>query len=194
MEHLYYIAVGGTAALTITFMVLLARGRYLYWASRQVIRDVSRLYSAMQRVINNTHADRFIIVGLHNGGKVMRIHSKRYITIFEEFHSPNIVSIKGDYSRFQVGSQYVALINDLIERGVITGATQELEPGFLRDAYEKDGIRAFHLFYIGWMNGTHFFGSISTVSEASMESPQQYQEIRVCAEKVKQIMKGRRLF
>jgi len=194
MDHIYHIAAGGAAALIATFMVLLARERYLHWSSRQVIRDISRLYMSMQRVINNTHADRFLIIGLHNGGKMMKIQSKRYITIFEEFHSPNVPSIKGDYSRYQVGAEYVSMINDLIERGHITGKFGDMKPSFLRDAYEKDGIQAHHLFYIGWMNGTHFFGSISTVSDSSLESPQQYQEIRVCTEKVKQILRGRPLF
>lgn len=194
MEQLIYIAAGGAAALSVTFMILLLRERYLFWASRKVIRDVSRMYAAMQRVINNTHADRFLIIGLHNGGKVMKITSERKITIFEEFHSPNLPSVKNDYRNYRVGAQYVLLINNLIEKGVITGDTSDMEPGFLQDVYHKDNIKSHHLFYIAWISGTHFFGSITTVSESSLNSPQQYQEIRVCAEKIKQIMNARRLF
>ena len=196
MEHemLLYYAVHAGAALMITTKVIIIRERFLFYRSKRVIRDISRMYSAMQRVINNTHADRFLILGLHNGGKVMRIHSKKYITIFEEFHSPNVPSIKGDYSKYQVGAQYILMVNNLIEKHSVSGRVEEMEYSFLRDAYEKDGIKAYYLFYVGWLNGTHFFGSVSTTSDAGLMSPQQFQEIRVCTEKVKQIMRGRPLF
>ena len=193
MEPILYFAAGGAASLTVTFMIYVIKGRYYYWASQEVILDVSRLYAAMQRVINNTGADRFLIIELHNGGWPWD-NGKRYMTIREEFHSPNVPSIRQDYIKFEVGPQYRIMVNNLEARGVMSGKTEDLEYGFLRDAYEKDGIKSYHLFYIRGKGRRHFFGSISTVSENSLLTPQQYQEIRVCVQKVVQIMNNRKIY
>lgn len=194
MEQFIYIVAGGAAALTVTFMVILLRERYLFWASRQVIRDVSRMYMAMMRVVNNTAADRFLIIALHNGGKVLKADKPKKITIVEEFHSPNLPSIKQDYTNYEVGPQYILMINTLLETKVVSGKTEDMEYGFLRSAYEKDGVKAHFLFYINFRGGTHYFGSVSTATASDLSTPQQYQEIMIAVSKIREIMNGRKMF
>lgn len=163
-------------------------------AAKNVVKDISLLYRVMQRVINNTDADRFLILGLHNGGRKLDVHSKRYITIFEEVNNPNVPSIKGDYKKVMVDGPYIHLINQLISQGVVFGWTKDLPGGLLKEAYQKDGINYYHIFYIGYRQNTYFFGSASTTSQVSMEDSSQWMEIKLATNKIKQLINKRRFF
>lgn len=162
--------------------------------AKQVVRDISKVYEAMQRVIHNTHADRFLILGLHNGGSKLQMYSRRYITVFEEVHSVEVPAIRGDYKKVPTDGPYVHMMRQLIDEKVISGRVADLQPGLLRDAYMKDNIKYYYIFYITWRNNVHFFGSISTANEVNLESPAQWAEIKICKNKIIQLMTKRRFF
>lgn len=189
MVYSYAAEVAG-AALTIIAMLAIHR-KMREAVSRGAMRDVSDIYEAMIRVINKAGADRFLILGLHNGGQAIQPHSRRYITIFEEASSAEVKTIRGDYEKYPVDGSYIQLFRKLMDEKSISGPASSLAPGMLRDAYEADGIRFYQLYYIGWRGRVHFFCSISS-RDSPMEAPQAYSEIKIAVERIRRLMMRRR--
>lgn len=178
-----YLFLGGL----IVILMLSLHAKMRQRASRQALRDISNIYEAMLRVLDNTGADRFLILGLHDGGNEIKVHSKRYITIFEEVSTQDTANIKGDYDRYRADLPYIAMFRKLLEDGFVTGNTSEMNLGMLRDAYQAEGIKHYHLFYIGWKNKIHFFGSVSS-KNSPMIDPQSLSEIKIAREKIIRLM------
>lgn len=189
MVYSYAAEVAG-AALTIIAMLAIHR-KMREAVSRGAMRDVSDIYEAMIRVINKAGADRFLILGLHNGGQAIQPHSRRYITIFEEASSAEVKTIRGDYEKFPVDGSYIQIFRRLMDEKHISGPASSMAPGMLRDAYEADSIRFYHLFYIGWRGRVHFFCSISS-KDSPMEGPAEWSEINIAVQKIRRLMLKRR--
>lgn len=189
MVYSYAAEVAG-AALTIIAMLAIHR-KMREAVSRGAMRDVSDIYEAMIRVINKAGADRFLILGLHNGGQAVQPHSRRYITIFEEASSAEVKTIRGDYEKYPVDGSYIQIFRRLMDEKHISGPASSLAPGMLRDAYEADSIRFYHLFYIGWRGRVHFFCSISS-KDSPMEGPAEWSEINIAVQKIRRLMLKRR--
>lgn len=189
MVYSYAAEVAG-AALTIIAMLAIHR-KMREAVSRGAMRDVSDIYEAMIRVINKAGADRFLILGLHNGGQAIQPHSRRYITIFEEASSAEVKTIRGDYEKYPVDGSYIQIFRRLMDEKHISGPASSLAPGMLRDAYEADSIRFYHLFYIGWRGRVHFFCSISS-KDSPMEGPAEWSEINIAVQKIRRLMLKRR--
>ena len=189
MVYSYAAEVAG-AALTIIAMLAIHR-KMREAVSRGAMRDVSDIYEAMIRVINKAGADRFLILGLHHGGQAIQPHSRRYITIFEEASSAEVKTIRGDYEKYPVDGSYIQIFRRLMDEKHISGPASSLAPGMLRDAYEADSIRFYHLFYIGWRGRVHFFCSISS-KDSPMEGPAEWSEINIAVQKIRRLMLKRR--
>lgn len=179
------------AALTIAIMLNIHR-KVRELVSRNAMRDLSDIYSAMIRVVNNTAADRFLILGIHNGGRDVTPHSRRYVTIFEEANSPEVKAIRADYDRYQVDGTYIHIFRKLMDEKHISGPVSGLMPGMLRDAYEAEGLKFYHLFYICYRARVHFFCSISSTT-GPMEGPREWSEISVTVQKIRKLMTKRRI-
>ena len=190
MVYSYAAEVAGAA---LTIIAMLAIHRIMREAvSRGAMRDVSDIYEAMIRVINKAGADRFLILGLHNGGQAIQPHSRRYITIFEEASSAEVKTIRGDYEKYPVDGSYIQLFRKLMDEKSISGPVSSLAPGMLRDAYEADGLKFYHLFYICYRARVHFFCSISSTA-SPMEGPMEWSEISIAVQKIRSLMMKRRL-
>lgn len=184
------VLVAGAAATIIAMASIHRKIREI--VSRNAMRDLSDIYSAMIRVVNKTAADRFLILGIHNGGRDVTPHSRRYITIFEEANNGEVKAIRGDYDKFQVDGSYIQIFRRLMEEKHISGPVSSLAPGMLRDAYEADGLKFYHLFYICYRARVHFFCSISSTA-SPMEGPMEWSEISIAVQKIRSLMMKRRL-
>lgn len=191
MEIAFTAAEVAGAAIALAIMIMSIHRKIREIVSRGAMRDVSDIYEAMIRVVNRTGADRFLILGLHNGGQAIQPHSRRYITIFEEASSRAVKAIRDDYEKFPVDGSYIQIFRRLMDEKHISGPASSLAPGMLRDAYEADSIRFYHLFYIGWRGRVHFFCSISS-KDSPMEGPAEWSEINIAVQKIRRLMLKRR--
>lgn len=173
-----------------------------YWAAREhieekisinAIRDMAQIYSYMLRVVNNTQADRMLILMLSNGGRILRPHDAKYVTVIDEVGNGKVRPVINDFNRFRVDGEYIRIVNRLIEEREISMAVRQLNPGFLRDAYEADGITHFMLFYIGYKSKRHYFGSISTTSGRAFMEVEETQEISIAINQIRRMFSRRRI-
>jgi len=181
----YIIAVTAIVVVIAAGAALLKKWNLLI--AKKVIADMAKIYNAMSRVIHQTEADRFLIIGLHNGGKKINVHSKLYITIFFEENSAAVPSVKLDYNTVRVDGSYIKTVKKVLDENSISGWVKDMQPSMLKDIYDKDGIKRYHLFYIGVRQNTHYFGSVTSTSETSLESPGQFVEINVAKNKIRKI-------
>lgn len=192
MEIAFTAAEVAGAAIALAIMIMSIHRKIREVVSRSAMRDVSDIYEAMIRIVNKAGADRVLILGLHNGGRDILPHSRRYITIFEEANSAGVAAVRGDYEKYPVDGSYIQLFRKLLDEKHISGPASALAPGMLRDAYEADGLKFYHLFYIGWRSRVHFFCSISS-RESPMESPAAWSEINIGVQKIRRLMMKKRL-
>lgn len=195
MEYFYThfaILAGGVIASIAGYIGLsAARERIEENISIRNVREIAQLYSTMQTVINDTPADRFLILMLSNGGRLINITDKKYVTILDEVHNTNAAAIINDYDRFRVDAAYLRMFSMLMQEGQLSTATREIEPSVLRDAYEAAGITHTQLFYIGYKKRRHYFGSISTTSGQPLIDPPTYNRIQIAINNIRRMFRKR---
>lgn len=198
MSHEYTIWFWWSVAATLAVIFLAAilstymRKRAERYA-RDTVRNLSYLHSVLQRVLLKTTANRGIIWILHNGGERISLHTKRYVTVLEEVNDNTISEVKSDYDRFLIDPEFIHAISRLIDGGSTLLDINDLPPSILKHLLSKDGIKQSYLYYIGWYNNCHYFGSFSTKKEGGFYEESQYVELLIAAQKVQKLYGGRSL-
>ena len=193
MQHLAILFSGVAAAGGGILLFLAAREHVNEQATIRVIREVAQLYSCMQRAVNNTPANRALILMLSNGGRLLSLHDRKYITVLDEVRDGSVQAVMQDYEKFPADAGYLRMINRLIDEKEVTGATRELAPGMLRDAYEQLGVTHFVLYYIGFRAGRHYYGSVTTTEGVPLINPATYNELRILFNNVRGIFRRRKI-
>ncbi len=164
-------AIGWLGKIVLT---LLNNRRY-----RKGLRDISDVTDYMQDVINNTHANRFLILALSNGGGYPTAKKNMYVTVLHECNDSKVRSIKTMVQNVIADPSYVRLVARLASEVVIEMETLAMEDGFLKRVYENDKITHSYLFYIKRTKGTTFYGSISTIEGRPFIDNQSFESIHL---------------
>lgn len=154
---------------------------------------MAQLYGHMQRAVNNTPANRALILMLSNGGRLISLHNRKYITILDEVRDSSVQAVMPDYEKFPADGAYLRMFRQLLEDKEIVGATRELMPGMLRDAYEQQGVTHYALYYIGFRKGRHYYGSVTTTEGHPLINPAVYNELRILFNNVRGIFRRRKI-
>lgn len=192
MSHEYFFRAEYLAILALSVSGFIVHAIYnrkrLAKVGRETIRDLSQLYAILHRVINRTSANRCLVWAIHNGGKALSVHSTRFVTILEEANAKEAPhGIKSDYDRFKVDSEFIRLVNQMIDSGSILMDINELRPSILKQLLTKDGVKQAYFYYIGWHKGSHYFGSFSTSTEGGFYAENEYVELLIGSQKVRRI-------
>lgn len=157
---------------------------------KKAIGKISEIYDVFNRVIDDSNADRVLILKGSNGGGRPTIGSNLYVSVLHEMSVKGIEQIKGQYQNILVDDAYIRLMQKLIETREIEIQTKELpENSFVRLTYEKENLKHSYLYEIKANANTYFFGSFST-KETGGFSPSDKLAFRLAIDKIKKIFEN----
>ena len=133
---------------------------------KSAIRKISEIYDGFNRVIDDSKADRVLILKSHNGGGKPTPGTDLYVSIIHEMSTKGVEQIKQQYQRILIDDTYIRIIQQIILERTIEIRIQDLpENSFIRLTYEKDNLKWIYFFEIKGNANSYFFGSFSTKDE-----------------------------
>ena len=150
---------------------LIAFGKELYkaymrnkvYSMEEVQKSQLAIYKEMTRVIENTAAQKVLILYLHNGGSQPAVGKPLYSTALYEVNQSEMEPKIATWSKQRVDKQYTQMLVDMInsDNGSVILKTDEMEKGILRDVYKADGITFSRVSHLGSHNPKSFWRSKS---------------------------------
>lgn len=105
------------------------------------IRDqLHDIYEVLLYMLNNTAADRILILYVTNGGKIINKSKNVYSTAEFEVNTPNLEPVRKYWQGQKVDEHYRIIIEQLIKNRSQTILTKHLEQSDLFTAYDAQGV------------------------------------------------------
>lgn len=148
-----------------------------------------RIYSIMQRMVQTTSVDRFLIFRVHNGGGNINFNTPIYLSILYEQYNAPLNAIMDDYQRILLDRDYLELISELENKKVIRVETKDLNVEVIRVAYEAAKLKYSEMYYITHNASDFYFCSLSTTTESMYQNPNDALQIRNGIDNIRTIFK-----
>ena len=169
----------GIIVAAITAMVLAlkpaaltARKALRWFRSQEYAKDTVSNLTHLQTIndqmwaIENTidSVERVLLFAGHNCGGLPSLEKPYYVTQIGKAIDPDHRIRLGDYTKVEVGRQYIAMLLDVFKKREISFVTRHEPEGQLKDYYTNEGVEEAKIFFlkITRSSGSFLFISIST--------------------------------
>ena len=145
----------------------------------------------IDRVINISSADRFLILKTENGGGKPRLGSHLYSSVMYESIKPPLNSVKNDYQRLLVDDIYVKMLSDIGPGAPNRLNIHQMKEGILKNIYRVENIEYSEVHYIGETDSAFLYLSIATSKKDNdFHEPLDRVEIEIAISKIRGIFKN----
>lgn len=156
---------GGVVVLITTAGNLIAKHIERRTRYKDAVLKVSDLYDVFNRIIDDSSANRILIMKGSNGGSRPTIGSNLYVSVLHEASTKGIDQIKPLYQNIHIDDSYIKLLQKIIEKREIAIPVSDFPPGsFLRLTYDKEGLKHAYFFEVKGTGNNYYFGSFSTTN------------------------------
>lgn len=155
---------GAIVSKLISLFIEIKKGRTA--ASKSIV-DINTIYTeCMKPVLDNTEAERYLVVKVENGGGRITPGAQLFSTVIYEDYRRPLRTIMETYQRFKINKETTELLTSVVGQGSARVITKDLEKGnSLKIALEASEIRYVELFFIAQTNERLFYASIGTSNE-----------------------------
>lgn len=119
----------------------------------------------LDNIVFQTATDRALIVKIHNGGAKMYVGVSKYASVIEESISPEMKPIKDDWQKIKIDKEYLMLVQQLINDGMIILNVDSMNPSTLERTYKSEGVKSVAMFRIRETKFGFYFASFSSTKE-----------------------------
>jgi len=138
----------------------------------------------MERVLDKTGAQRFLILKTENGGGKPRLGSHLYASVMYEAISNPMVSVKNDYQRLLVDNIYVKMLSDIGPSTPNKLIRDNMKEGILKRIYTKEKVAYSEIHYLSETDNAFFYLSIATSKDDRFNGPIDRVEIEIAISKL----------
>lgn len=155
---------GAIVSKLISLFIEIKKGRTA--ASKSIV-DINTIYTeCMKPVLDNTDAERYLVVKVENGGGRITPGAQLFSTVIYEDYRRPLRTIMENYQRFKINKETTELLTSVVGQGSARVTCQDLEKGSsLKTALEANDITYVELFFIAQTNERLFYASIGTSSK-----------------------------
>jgi len=146
--------------------------------------DLIEIQQIMERVLNKTDVQRFLILKTENGGGKPRLGSHLYASVMYEAIDEPLESVRDDYQRLLVDDIYVKMLSDIgpgIPNKLIRN---KMKDGILKRIYLKENIAYSEVHYIDETDSAFFYLSLATSEDSRFDNPIDRVEIEIAISKL----------
>lgn len=157
---------------------------------KKAILQIGEIYDVFNHVIDDSCADRILILKGSNGGSRPTIGSNLYVSVLHEASTKGVGQIKSQYQQIHVDDSYIRLLQSIIEKNEVSLSIDTLpEDSFLRLTYEKEQLMHSYLFEIKGDGDNYYFGSFSTQNPQGFTSEDKL-AFRLAIDRLRKIYKN----
>lgn len=139
---------------------------------KRSIKKISEIYDSFNRVIDESNAERVLILKSSNGGGKPSPGSDLYVSVIHEMSIKGVEQIKHQHQKILIDETYLKIIQRIISERSIEIRVEELpENSFLRLLNDQEGFKQLYFFEIKSNADNYFFGIFSTKVETGFSKP-----------------------
>lgn len=155
-----------------------------------VIKVVSTIYQIMQKVVNETPVERFIILKAENGGGRPKVGAHLYATAVMESHSNPEHTIIDKYSKLRVDSHYIEMLSDIIAKEKVLVTTSNLPTSLLKTIYLAEAVKYSEIRLLHTTDDAIYYCSVATTMENEyFQDPSTVLNVELSCNKISEILK-----
>lgn len=132
--------------------------------SRQFERR-AEVYEIMNKILQETHAKRILVLKTTNGGGRPKSGSHIYASVLYEDFNPPFHSVVDMYQRIRVDKDYVKMLQHISHEGRRNLLISDMPPSLLRSIYMREGVALSQVYYLSENNTSFFYCSVATDEE-----------------------------
>ncbi len=153
-----------------------------------LLAGLSNIYSKMQQLLNETDANRFLILKAENGGGRPKIGSTINVSVLYEVLS-GLPSIKDDYQKLPVDNEYISMLADASSHGHTSLVVSEMPPCILKDIYVAENVKYSEIHYLCETPKAFYYCSIASTITTNFSGAKSRNSIHLSVNNIKNIMK-----
>lgn len=139
---------------------------------KRSIKKIAEIYDSFNRVIDESNAERVLILKSSNGGGKPSPGSDLYVSVIHEMSVKGVEQIKNQHQKILIDEAYLKIIQRIIsERSVEIRVGELPENSFLRLLNDQEGFKQLYFFEIKSNADNYFFGIFSTKAETGFSKP-----------------------
>lgn len=166
MNWIDFLNTGGVVVLVTTISNAIVKGLERRRNYKKALNAISDIYDVFNRVIDDSNANRVLVLKSSNGGSRPTIGVNLYVSVLHEMSTRGVDQIKAQYQSIHIDETYIRLLQRLTEKKEFEIYTSEIEPGsFLRLTYDKEQLKRVYMFEIKGNGDNYYFGSFSTQAQ-----------------------------
>lgn len=189
LNHLWFVlTISGTSTIVLLWVIFryiipkMERDRY-----RMALFKMADVYESLNRVLDSTHANRFLIVKTENGGGIPHAGSIIYASVLYEAVRPPFKSHKDEYQRLRVDEEFLMTLKELLLKDFIYLEVASMPEGMLRRMYISEGVKWIYLFKIKTTKSAFYYGSIGTESPEGLRGARDFHYIEISMSKIRNL-------
>lgn len=129
--------------------------------SASAVIDAAKIYDELNTLASRTGCMRALILASSNGGGIPDAGSPLTVSIlYEVVRGEGLMPIRADWQKIPTDEAYVSMLREIIMNGSYSGDVKDLRPGMLKDLYESEGVKSFHIAPILKTQMNYYFLSI----------------------------------
>lgn len=132
------------------------------------LKDISAMNSYMSDVIENTTADRFLILMGHDSGNIPNPkHPYFSKAMWQKTKSKNdSESLVRRFDSIRVDFEYINMVIELMTKGSVKLVVDEMNDGFLKTVYKGEGIKYSEIYFLAQEKSNKiYYCSIATTND-----------------------------
>lgn len=153
-----------------------------------LLAGLSNIYSKMQQLLNETDANRFLILKAENGGGRPKIGSTINVSVLYEVLA-GLPSIKDDYQKLPVDNEYISMLADASSHGHASLVVSELPPCILKDIYVAENVKYSEVHYLCETPKAFYYCSIASTLTTNFSGAKSRNSIHLSVNNIRNIMK-----
>ena len=138
----------------------------------------------MERVLDKTGTQRFLIMKTENGGGKPRLGTHLYSSVMYEAYNSPMDSVKEDYQRLLVDDIYVKMLSDIGPSTPNKLIRNKMKEGILKRIYTKEGVAYSEIHYLTETDNAFFYLSVATNEDDRFDDPIDRVEIEIAVSKL----------
>jgi L-amino acid N-acyltransferase YncA len=158
-------------------------------AASDAIHAAMGIYTAM-KLVPADQCQRIVVFKAHNGGKALDARSHKYSSIlYEDVRAP-FESILQEYQGWLMDSQYLEMLQEVVNKGHATIHTNTMPDGKLKDLYEASGVTLSQVVYLGEDGTNIFYMSFASCNDIERYNAVTRNAMDICTNKIKKHLCG----
>lgn len=155
------------------------------------LKDISEMNSYMSDVVDNTQADRFLILMGHDSGNIpnpkhLYFAKAMWQKVKDKKDNDSLVR---RFDSVRVDFEYINMIIELMTKGCVKLVVDEMPDGFLKTVYKGEGIKYSEIYFLVQEKSNKiYYCSIATNKEGErFSNPQDRSRIEIAVNHIRQI-------